>query len=113
MVKLAKEGLAPSQIGQRLKDQYAIPLLKPITGKGVLEILKERRLAPSLPEDLQNLVSKAKRLKEHLSRHKKDKKNVRALELIEAKVHRLSKYYKRKGVIPNDWKYKAVVAQLE
>ncbi|MCD6511902.1 MAG: 30S ribosomal protein S15 [Thaumarchaeota archaeon] len=113
VVKLAKEGLTPSQIGQRLKDQYAIPLVKPITGKGVVEILKERGLAPSIPEDLQNLLNKAKRLREHLSRHKKDRKNVRALELVEAKIHRLAKYYKRKGVIPKDWEYKTVVAQLK
>jgi len=31
---------------------------------------------------------------------------------VEAKIHRLSKYYKRKGILPSDWQYKAVVAQL-
>jgi small subunit ribosomal protein S15 len=35
------------------------------------------------------------------------------LELIEAKIHRLSKYYKRTGKIPENWKYSAVIAQLE
>jgi small subunit ribosomal protein S15 len=38
---------------------------------------------------------------------------VRSLELIEAKIHRLSKYYKRTGKIPGNWKYSAVIAQLE
>jgi small subunit ribosomal protein S15 len=38
---------------------------------------------------------------------------VRSLELIESKIHRLSKYYKLKGKIPRNWKYAAVIAQLE
>ena len=39
-------------------------------------------------------------------------KNVRSLELIEAKIYRLSKYYKAIGILPQDFKYSAVVAQL-
>jgi acetoin utilization deacetylase AcuC-like enzyme len=35
-----------------------------------------------------------------------------SLELVEAKIYRLAKYYKQKGVLPNDFKYTAVVAQL-
>jgi len=37
---------------------------------------------------------------------------VRSLELIEAKIYRLSKYYKEIGILPQDFKYSAVVAQL-
>ncbi|HEX2014524.1 MAG TPA: 30S ribosomal protein S15 [Nitrososphaera sp.] len=45
--------------------------------------------------------------------HNSDHRNVRSLELVEAKIHRLSKYYKRKGKLPQNWKYAAVIAQLE
>ena len=45
--------------------------------------------------------------------HKNDRRNIRSLELIEAKVHRLSMYYKKIGRIPKNWKYKSVIAQLE
>ncbi|RTZ71087.1 MAG: 30S ribosomal protein S15, partial [Thaumarchaeota archaeon] len=36
-----------------------------------------------------------------------------SLELIEANIHRLTVYYKKIGRIPNNWKYKSIVAQLE
>lgn len=112
IVKLAKEGLSPSQIGVRLRDEYGIPLVKPILGASITEVLREAGLAPELPEDLANLISRAQRLQEHLAVHRSDRRNVRSLELVEAKIHRLAKYYKRKGILPQDWKYKAVVAQL-
>jgi small subunit ribosomal protein S15 len=66
-----------------------------------------------MPEDLENIVKKAVGLQKHLKENKGDRRNVRSLELIEAKVHRLSVYYKRIGRIPQNWKYKSVVAQLE
>jgi len=56
---------------------------------------------------------KAVGLQKHLKINKKDNRNIRSLELIEAKVHRLSVYYKKIGRIPQNWKYKALVAQLE
>ena len=65
-----------------------------------------------MPEDLDKLVNRAAILHNHLKRNKADRKNNRSLELIEAKIHRVAKYYKRKGVIPKSWKYSAVVAQL-
>jgi len=113
VVKYAKEGLSPSQIGIKLRDQYAIPLVKPITKKTIAKILEENKLVPEMPEDLDNIVKKAVGLQKHLKSNKADRRNVRSLELIEAKVHRLATYYKRIGRIPENWKYKSVVAQLE
>lgn len=113
VTKYAKDGLSPSQIGIRLRDQHAIPLVKPITKKAVTEILKENKMLPELPEDLDNIVKKAVGLQKHLKANKGDSRNVRSLELIEAKVHRLTTYYKKVGRIPKNWKYKSVVAQLE
>jgi len=112
IVKLAKDGLTPSQIGVRLRDEYGIPLVKPILGKSILDVLKEHNVAPELPEDLASLLDRAKRIQTHLQTNKADRKNVHALELVEAKIHRLSKYYKARGILPPDWKYEAAIAQL-
>jgi len=112
IVKLAKSGLRPSEIGVRLRDEYSIPLVKPILGKSLTDVLKENKLLGDLPEDLERLLARARRLQEHLAIHKGDRKNVRSLELLEAKIHRLSKYYKRIGRLNPDWKYSTVVAQL-
>ena len=113
IVKYGKEGLTSSQIGLKLRDQHAIPLVRPIIKKGIMQVLDENKAGQELPDDLNNIVNKAVGLQKHLKSNKSDSRNVRALELIEAKVHRLSVYYKRIGRIPKNWKYKSVVAQLE
>lgn len=113
VIKYSKDGLSPSQIGNKLRDQHSIPLVKPITKKSVGQILEENKLRAEMPEDLDNIVRKAVGLQKHLKSNKGDNRNVRSLELIEAKVHRLSVYYKKIGRIPATWKYKSVVAQLE
>ena len=113
MVKYAKDDLSASQIGVKLRDKHSIPLVKPIIKKTITRVLEENDLKPELPEDLNNIVMKAIGLQKHLKINKKDNRNVRSLELIEAKVHRLSVYYKKIGRIPQKWKYKALVAQLE
>ena len=111
-IKMGKEGLTASQIGVRLRDEYGIPLVKPIIGKSISTLLRENKLAPAIPEDLQNLLDRARRVQLHLSTFKSDRRNVRSLELIEAKIYRLSKHYKKTGLLPSDFKYAAVVAQL-
>jgi small subunit ribosomal protein S15 len=113
VVKYSKDGLTPSQIGIKLRDQHAIPLIKPMIKKSMDQVLEEHDLKAEMPEDLENIVRKAVNLQKHLKSNKGDNRNVRSLELIEAKVHRLSVYYKRIGRIPKTWKYKSVVAQLE
>ena len=112
VIKLAKEGNPPSRIGTILRDQYAIPLVKPITGKTVTKILKDVELAPAMPEDLGNLLKKAESLGAHLERNKRDSHNKRALQIAEAKIHKLSRYYKREGVLPQSWKYAPKIASL-
>lgn len=113
VVKYAKDDLTSSQIGIKLRDQHAIPLVKSVTKKTVMQILEENKLKPEIPEDLDNIVKRAVGLQKHLKTNKKDFRNIRSLELIEAKVHRLSVYYKRTGQLAKNWKYKSVVAQLE
>jgi len=112
VIRLAKEGHPPSKIGTILRDQHGIPLTKPITGRTISQILKEAQLAPSLPENFETLLKKAARLRVHLEKNKKDSGNIRALQIIEAKIHKLSRYYKSKGLLPPDWKYEAKVASL-
>ena len=113
IVKYAKEGMTSSQIGMKLRDQHAIPLVKPIINKGIKEVLIENKLNPEIPDDLNNIVMKAVNLQKHLKENRSDNRNTRALELVEAKVHRLSTHYKKTGEIDQKWKYKSVVAQLE
>lgn len=112
IAKLSKEGLSPSQIGLRLRDDYGVPNTKTFLGKSINEVLQEGKNALPIPEDLGRLVERASKLKEHLSNHHADRKNVRSLELLEAKIHRLSSYYKRTGKIAESWKYSTAVAQL-
>ena len=113
IIKYAKEGMTTSQIGMKLRDQHAIPLVKPIINKGIKEVLIENKLNSEIPEDLNNIVMKAVNLQKHLKENRSDNRNTRALELVEAKVHRLSTHYKKTGEIDQKWKYKSVVAQLE
>jgi small subunit ribosomal protein S15 len=110
IIKLAKDGHSLSKIGTILRDQYAIPLVKPITGKSISDIVESAGLAPSMPEDLANLIKKAQSLTVHMEKNKKDLHNKRALQVIEARIYKLSRYYKRNGVLPPKWKYEAKVA---
>lgn len=113
VVKLSKDGLSPSEIGLKLRDEYGIPLVKPVIGKSLTDLLAENNINPEMPEDLDKLVKKAVGLQKHLKVHNSDHRNVRSLELVEAKIHRLSKYYKSIDRLPKNWKYAAVIAQLE
>lgn len=110
IVKYAKEGYSPSMIGIILRDQHGVPLVKQVTGKTIKQILKENNLMPQIPEDLENLLRKARRMRVHLSKHKGDKYNRHRLQLVEAKIHRLVKYYKRIGELPPSWEPELVYA---
>ena len=112
IIKLAKEGHSTSSIGTILRDQYAIPLAKPIIGKSISDILEGAGLAPSIPEDLANLMRKAQSLAVHMDKNKKDLHNKRNMQIIEARIHKLSRYYKREGVLSKTWKYEAKIASV-
>ncbi|WP_202318949.1 30S ribosomal protein S15 [Archaeoglobus neptunius] len=113
VVELFIEGYEPSQIGMILRDQYGIPSVKQITGKKIQKILREKGVEIKYPEDLKSLIKKALKLRKHLEVHRKDKHNRRGLQLIEAKIWRLSNYYKEKGVLPADWKYNPERLKIE
>jgi small subunit ribosomal protein S13e len=102
---LAKKGYKPSQIGVILRDNYAIPQSRLITGGKILRILKKRGLAPQIPEDLYCLMKRAVSIRKHIEKNKRDKDSKYRLILVESKIHRLVRYYKLTKQIPSNWRY--------
>ncbi|HDS45842.1 MAG TPA: 30S ribosomal protein S15 [Methanomicrobia archaeon] len=112
VVELRNQGLSSSEIGIRLRDSLSVPSVPLVTGKKIMSILKEQERASKLPEDIQNLMRKALRIRKHLDVNKRDIHNKRALQLTESKIRRLAKYYRRANVLPEDWKYKPETAEV-
>ena len=104
--KIRKNGASASEIGRKLRDQYGIPSVNLIANKSVQDILKEEDIGSDVPEDLLKLLEKAKRIRDHLEKQPKDQDAERRLELTEAKIRRIGKYYKKEGELPEDWKYR-------
>jgi len=111
-LKLSREGNSPSTVGMLMRDRYAVPLVKSLTGKNVQELLKTANQAGTVPEDLSALLGKADHLRRHLEKNRKDYVNKRSLAMIESKIHRLVKYYRSRGQLPPQWEYKHVVASV-
>ncbi|MHA2343725.1 MAG: 30S ribosomal protein S15 [Candidatus Hodarchaeales archaeon] len=109
VVEKAKEGLGSAQIGLILRDAYAVPSVKKICSKSVTTIMKENNLGSKMPEDFLNLVRRAQNLRKHL---KKDKSSRRGLQLMESKIRRLVKYYRKTKVFEQDFKYEPSKATL-
>ena len=105
VAKLVKGGTPPSRIGVILRDQHAVPSVKGATGKSVKQILDAHGLKPELPEDLVNKIRKAVALYSHLDRNPRDFGSKRALEVVEAEIVKLAKYYRGEGVLPAGWRY--------
>eukprot|EP00771_Trimastix_marina_P001709 gnl/Trimastix_PCT/28.p2 GENE.gnl/Trimastix_PCT/28~~gnl/Trimastix_PCT/28.p2 ORF type:complete len:153 (+),score=47.69 gnl/Trimastix_PCT/28:80-538(+) len=108
--KLAKKGLLPSQIGVMLRDSYGIAQVKNVTGSKILRVLRVNGLAPQIPEDLYCLIKKAVSMRKHLERNRKDKDSKFRLILVESRIHRITRYYKRVKKLPPTWKYQAATA---
>ena len=105
IVKLARKGSYPSQIGVILRDQHGIPQVKSVTGSKILRLLKKNGLGPQIPEDLYFLIKKAVSVRKHLEKNKRDKDSKFRLILIESRIHRLARYYRRTKQLPATWKY--------
>jgi len=105
VLKLAKEGLKPSQIGLHLRDSYGIPDVRFITGKTITQILNEKGVKGKVPEDMQALLKRTIALRKHLESNKHDYTAKRGLQLTESKIRRLVKHYKRTKMLPSDWAY--------
>jgi small subunit ribosomal protein S13e len=105
MEQLAKKGYKPSQIGVILRDNYAIPQSRLITGAKILRLLKKKGLAPQIPEDLYHLMRRAVSIRKHIEKNKRDRDSKFRLILVESKIHRLVRYYKLTKQLPSTWKY--------
>jgi len=108
--KLAKKGMTPSQIGVTLRDSFGVPQVKSVTGSKILRILKVKGLAPALPEDLSCLIKKAVAIRKHMERNRKDKDSKFRLILVESRIHRLARYYRRVKSVAPTFKYSSATA---
>merc|ERR1740138_997602 len=111
MVKMAKRGQSPSQIGVVLRDQYGIPQVKGVTGSKILRILKVAGVAPSIPEDLYHLIKKAVSVRKHIEKFRADRDGKFRLILIESRIHRLARYYRTAKALPPTWRYQSKKAE--
>ncbi|KAK9809836.1 hypothetical protein WJX72_000100 [[Myrmecia] bisecta] len=110
ITKLAKKGMTPSQIGVILRDSHGIAQVGSVTGSKVLRILKAQGLAPEIPEDLYYMIKKAVVMRKHLEVSRKDKDGKFRLILVESRIHRLARYYKKTKKLPPNWKYESSTA---
>ena len=60
-----------------------------------MRILKKNGLAPEIPEDLYHLIKKAVNVRKHLERNRKDTDGKFRLILVESRIHRLARYYRK------------------
>jgi small subunit ribosomal protein S13e len=98
------------QIGVVLRDSSGIAQVKTVTGTKVLRLLKKNGLAPEIPEDLFFLIKKAVNVRKHLERTRKDKDSKFRLIMIESRIHRLARYYRRTRKLSPNWKYDSATA---
>lgn len=108
----SKQGLPPALVGQYLKDKHGVPYVRQAMGKRLESIISEKGLSRELPSDLLSLMRKAVGLRRHLEKNKQDVHNKTSLGRTESKIWRLSRYYKKEGVLPKDWKYDPEQAAL-
>ena len=112
IVKLHSEGMTTALIGEKLRDQHGIASVQLATGKKITKILKDRGVEIKIPEDLTNLMKRAVKVHDMLNKNTRDIHNRRNFQLIEAKIRRLVRYYRAKGVLPDDWSYSIKTAKL-
>lgn len=106
IVSYAKAGKSSAEIGTILRDQHAVPNPRLVLGKRIAQIMEEEGVSGSYPEDIMNLMRQAVGLIDHMTNNHKDIHNRRALELTEAKIRKLAKYYKSTGKLDSSWQYK-------
>lgn len=105
IIKLAKGGIPPSQIGLTLRDNYGIHSVKAVNKKSITKVLAENNLLKELPEDIMALILKFIAVKKHLEKNKQDKTAKRGWQLTFSKIRRLVKYYQKTKRMPKEWKF--------
>lgn len=112
IVDYAKQNMHQAQIGQMLKEKHGVKYVKQVFGKRLGEILKEKGVKNEYPQDFLDLIKKAVLMRNHLAKNHRDVYNTTRLKRVESKIWRLTKYYKKVGVISEDWKYDPAKAAL-
>lgn len=105
IVDYAKQGMHQAQIGQTLKEKHNVPYIRQIYSKRLNVVLKENGFKFEIPQDLLDLLKRAITLRRHIEKNHNDVHNKTALARVEAKIWRVSNYYKDNKVLPSDWKY--------
>ena len=67
-------------------------------------------MRPSFPKTCTTFFKKAVAIRKHLDRNRKDKDSKFRLILVESRIHRLARYYKRVKSLPATWKYVSATA---
>jgi len=65
-----------------------------------------------MPEDLTSLLRRVVDLQKHMERNKQDMTALRGMQITEAKIGKLVKYYKLNKVLPETWNYSRDSVQL-
>jgi small subunit ribosomal protein S15 len=55
---------------------------------------------------------RATRLRRHMERNSKDFSNKRGLQLTESKIFALTRYYKKRDMLPQDWRYRDEIVTI-
>ena len=100
IAKLSKQELTAAKIGLELKKEGVY-----VKGEKISKILEKLGMKKPVPDDLADLVMKAESLKKHRIKNKKDMVAKRGLQIIEARIRKLSFYYKEKKKLPSNWAY--------
>lgn len=106
IIELSNAGNSTASIGTILRDRYAVPNVRLVTGERISKILSRNDITTKYPEDMMNLMRRALGLIDHLNNNSKDLHNRRQLALCESKIRRLARYYKRNGALSDSWSYK-------
>ena len=101
----ARQGMHQARIGQMLKEKHKVPYIKHALGKRLGAVLEESGFKKEIPQDMLDLLTRAIKLRRHIERNHNDIHNKTSLHRCEAKIWRLSNYYKETGKLPADWKY--------
>jgi small subunit ribosomal protein S15 len=113
VMELARAGNPPAKVGLLMRDQYGVPNVRQITGQKLTKHLASKGVRTELPEDLSSLLRRAVKLNSLLEGHPRDRSNKRRFQLLESKIRRLEKYYRREGRLPAGWRYSLESAAVQ
>lgn len=112
ILECSKQGMDGAAIGREVKEKHGAGYLKPLLGMRLDKFLSSKGVEKKIPDDLMALMRKAVGMHKHLGANHRDVYGKLRLARVEAKIGRLSKYYRNEGRLPVDWKYNPAQAAL-